>query len=89
MEFEAPTMEAVEVSVALIIWLPAVIRVAERTLLPDASVESAGSCALGSVLVKCTVPAYLVTVAFEASSAVTVKLREVPEGTLTGAVTEK
>ena len=82
-------MEAVEVSVALIIWLPAVVRVAERTLLPDASVESAGSCALGSVLVKCTVPAYLVTAAFDASSAVTVKLNDTALAALAGVLTEK
>lgn len=88
-EFDVPTIEAVAVSVEVIIWLPTVVSVAERTLLPDASVELAGSCARGSVLVKCTVPEYVVTVAFEASSAVTVKLSDVPEGTLSGALTEK
>jgi len=64
----------------VIIWLPALAIVAEKIFLPDTSIASGGSCALGSVLVKCTVPEKLDTVLFEASSAVTVKLKEVPEG---------
>ncbi len=43
MEFELPAMEAVAVSVAVITWLPAVVSVAGKTLLPDTSVESGGS----------------------------------------------
>jgi len=45
MEFELPVSEAAAVSVAVIICLPAVVTVAGKALLPDANVESGGSCA--------------------------------------------
>jgi hypothetical protein len=56
MKFELPVMEDVALSVAVIVWLPPVVRMAEKILVPDSNVESAGSCTWGSVLVKCTVP---------------------------------
>jgi hypothetical protein len=56
MDFELPEMEEAAMSVAVTVWLPAVVSVAAKTLLPDTSVESLGSCAVVSVLVKCTVP---------------------------------
>ena len=54
-EFEIPAI-AVTVSVALIVWFPAVFRVAMKDPAPLFSLESAGSAAWPSVLVKCTVP---------------------------------
>jgi hypothetical protein len=71
------------------VWLPTVSSVAKRLPVPFMSVESAGNAASVSVLVKCRVPEYVLTVVFEASSAVTVKLKAVPALTLAGAVTEK
>jgi hypothetical protein len=56
---------------------------------PFVSVEFAGRTAFPSLLVKCTVPAYPVAVALDASSAVTVKLIGVPGVAFAGAVTEK
>jgi hypothetical protein len=55
-EFEVPLIEAVTVSVAVIVWPPTVFNVAENFPVPFASVELAGSIAWPSVLVKCTVP---------------------------------
>ena len=66
-----------------------VFRVAEKLPVPFVSIEFAGRRALASVLVKCTIPEYAVTVLFEASSAVTVKLKSVPAVAEAGAVTEK
>ena len=54
-EFEIPAI-AVTVSVALKVWFPAVFRVAMKDPAPLVSMESAGSAAWPSVLVKCTVP---------------------------------
>ena len=82
-------MEAVTVSLAVIVWLPAVFSVAGKLPVPLVSVEFAGRTAWLSVLVKCTVPAYVVTVLSEASSAVTVKLKAVPAVTEAGDVTVK
>ena len=53
---EGPVREGVTVSVAVMVWLPAVSMVAEKFFVPLASVELAGSKAWASVLVKCTVP---------------------------------
>jgi hypothetical protein len=55
-EFEVPVIEAVAVSVAVMVWGPAVFRVTEKVPVPFASIELAGSTAWASVLVKCTVP---------------------------------
>jgi hypothetical protein len=49
-------IEAVTVSVAVIVWLPRVFSVTEKVSNPFVKVESAGSAAWPSVLVKCTVP---------------------------------
>ncbi len=66
------------VSVAMMVWLPEVFRVAEKVPVPFVSVELAGSTALPSVLEKWTVPAYVVAALPKESSAVTVKLNGVP-----------
>jgi hypothetical protein len=55
-DFEAPAIEAVTVSVAVMVWPPSVFSVAEKIAVPLGSVELAGSTAWTSVLVKCTVP---------------------------------
>ncbi len=49
---EVPVMLVVVVSVAVIVWLPEVLSVAEKVPTPLVSVLSAGSTALASVLVK-------------------------------------
>jgi hypothetical protein len=56
-EVEAPVIEAVTVSVAVMDWLPTVFSVAENVPVPFVSIELAGSTAWPSVLVKCAVPA--------------------------------
>jgi len=56
---------------------------------PPVSVELTGKTAWLSVLVKRTVPEYLVATLFAASSAVTVKLNDEPPVAVAGAVTEK
>jgi hypothetical protein len=91
--------EALTVSVAVMVWLPVVNSVAEKVLVPFASVVSDGSnasrpasgvLAVGkSEFVRCTVPTYVVTVLFEASRAVTVTLNAVPTVALGGTVSEK
>jgi hypothetical protein len=55
-EFEVPVIDAVTVSVAVIVWLPVVFRVAEKDPAPFARVELGGSRAWPSELVKCTIP---------------------------------
>jgi hypothetical protein len=55
-ELEVPVMEAVTVSVAVMVCTPGVFRVAEEFPTPFVSFESAGRTAWPSVLVKCTVP---------------------------------
>ena len=85
--FDVPVMEAA--SVAVIVCVPGVIKVTEKDPLPAVSVEAAGSTAWGSLLEKCTVPEYVVTVLFEASSAVTVILNATPATALPCAVIEK
>jgi hypothetical protein len=49
-------IEGVSVSVVVIVWLPAVFRVAEKVPTPSVTGELAGSKAWVSVLVKLTVP---------------------------------
>ena len=62
MVLEVPVIEAVTVSVAVIVCGPAVFNVAWKFPTPLVSVALAGRVAAPSVLVKCTVPAYPVTV---------------------------
>ena len=91
--------EGLTVSVAVMVCLPVVNSVAEKVLVPFASVVSDGSSAsrpgsgvlaVGkSELVKCMLPTYVVTVLFEASRAVTVTLNAVPTVALDGTVSEK
>ena len=54
---DAPLMEVVAVSVAVMVCVPAVLNVAENVPTPFVSVELAGSVARPSPLVKWTVPA--------------------------------
>ena len=54
---EVPVIDPLTVSVAVMVRLPAVLKVAENVPEPLLSVELAGSTAAPSVLVKCTVPA--------------------------------
>jgi hypothetical protein len=49
---EVPLIEGLTVSVAVIVWAPAVFNVAEKFPTPFVSVEFAGSTAWPSVLVK-------------------------------------
>src|SRR5205085_111567 len=84
-----PVMLGVTVSVAVIVWLPAVFNVALNVPVPFVSVESAGSVAAPSVPVKWTVPAYPVERLLNGSSAVTVKLNALPAIVDPGAVTLK
>jgi len=51
-----PVIEAVTVSVAVMVWLPPVFSVAEKVAVPFVSAEFAGSTAWPSLLVKCAVP---------------------------------
>ena len=52
-----PAIELLTVSVAVMLWFPAVFRVALKLPTPLLSVEFAGKLAAPSVLVKRTVPA--------------------------------
>lgn len=54
---EVPVIEAVTVSVAVMVRFPAVFKVATNVPAPLVSVELAGNTAAPSVLVKCTMPA--------------------------------
>jgi hypothetical protein len=65
-------------SVAVMVWLPAVSSVAVNVFVPLTNVEFAGSIANGSVLEKLTVPPYAGVVLLLRSTAVTVKLKDVP-----------
>ncbi len=51
-----PVIEEVVVSVAVIVWLPAVSSVTLKVPTPLVSVASAGKDAAASLLVKCTIP---------------------------------
>jgi hypothetical protein len=53
---EVPVIELLTVSVAVMVWLPAVFNVALKVLVPFVRVELAGSEACPSVLVNFTVP---------------------------------
>ena len=55
-EAEVPVRDGVDVSWALMVWVPAVTRVAGNDPVPLVSVVFAGRVADGSVLVKPTVP---------------------------------
>jgi hypothetical protein len=55
-EFEVPAMEAITVSVAVMVWAAAVFSVTEKVPAPFVSIELAGIAAWASLLVKCTVP---------------------------------
>jgi hypothetical protein len=76
-------------SVAVMFWFPAVVSVAENVPRPESNGIFPGSCECASLLVKCTVPEYIVVVLFEASIAVTVMLNAVPDGIFAGATTKK
>ena len=52
-----PAIDAVTVSAAVIVWLPAVFSVAEKVPTPFVNVEFTGNVAAPSLLVKWTVPA--------------------------------
>ena len=80
---------AVTLSVAVIVWFPAVMSVALKTPDPLVSVALAGRTALESLLLKLTVPEYAVVGAPLMSSAVTVTLNAVPAMVVAGTVKEK
>jgi hypothetical protein len=86
---DVPVMELVRVSVAAIVWPPAVFSVAENVPAPFVSVEFAGRTAEPSLLVKRTVPEYPAAVLLVASSAATVKLIAAPTVAEAGAETVK
>src|SRR3974390_3348712 len=89
MEPDVPVIDDVTVSVAVIVWLPAVFKVALKVPTPLVRVAFAGRTAAPSLDVKCTVPVYPVAVLFEASSAVTVNGNAEPAVAVAGALTEK
>jgi hypothetical protein len=55
-DVEVPVIEAVAVSVAVTVWVPAVFNVPEKVPVPFVKLEFAGSTAWPSVLVKLTIP---------------------------------
>ena len=57
-----PVIEALPLSVAVIVWLPAVFKVALNVPAPFVTVLLFGNVAAPSLLVKWTVPAYPVAV---------------------------
>ena len=59
---DVPVIEEFTVSVAVMVWFPAVFSVAENVPTPLVNVELAGNVAEPSLLVKCTVPEYPVAV---------------------------
>ena len=84
-----PVMDAVTVSVAVMVRGPIVVSVAAKVPAPFVSVASAGSMAAPSEDVKWTVPPYDVSVAFPASRAVTVNAIGVPAVAVAGTETLK
>jgi hypothetical protein len=60
-----PVIEAVARSVAVIVWLPPVLRVALKVPVPLVSMLLAGKIAVPSVLVNWTVPVYPVAAALD------------------------
>ena len=76
-----PVMAGFDVSVAVIVWLPAVLRVTVNVAVPssdEGKVKVPGKEAWGSVLVKSIVPVKLVSVVPLGVRAVTVRLNESP-----------
>jgi hypothetical protein len=71
-------IEGVTVSVAVMVCEPIVFRVALKFPLPPDRVAFAGSTAIGSELVKCTLPIYVAATLFAASRAETPKVKDVP-----------
>lgn len=71
-------VKADAVSVAVTVWLPAVLRVTGTVFVPFGRVESAGKAACASELVKWTAPVYPGTGLFPTSRAVTTKLMADP-----------
>src|SRR5580692_7631261 len=88
-ELVVPVMEAVTVSVAVIVWPPGVFSVTWKTPDPFVKVVFAGNTAAPSVLVKCTVPVYPGTTLLNWSAANTLTLNAVPAIALPGADTAK
>jgi hypothetical protein len=88
-ELLVPVMPATAVSVAVTVWFPAELSVAEKVPVPLVSVELEGKCAAGSVLVKCTVPLYWLAVTPKPVSAVTVIATLWPVTAVLGADIEK
>src|SRR5438067_10773540 len=82
-------MLLVTVSVAVTVWLPAVLSVTENVPVPPVRVALAGRTAWASVLVKCAVPAYPVAVFPYGSLAVTVTPTADPAVAEAGAETVK
>jgi hypothetical protein len=78
-------MDESTVSVAVMVCVPAVFNVTENVPMPAVNVASAGSVAAPSLLVKCTVPAYVASGVSEASTAVTVISNAVPAVAVPGA----
>jgi len=56
MALDVPVIAVLTVSVAVMVWLPAVLSVAEKVPAPLVNVEFAGNTAAGSLLVKWVVP---------------------------------
>src|SRR5262249_58446304 len=54
---EVPAIDGVAVSVAVSVWLPPVLNVADNVLTPFVRVEAVGRLAAPSLELKCTVPA--------------------------------
>src|SRR5258708_13744741 len=67
-----PVIDAVTVSVAVIVWLPAVSSVALNVPTPLTTAEFTAKLPAPSQLVKCTVPAYPTAMALLASTPATV-----------------
>jgi len=77
-ETEPDPPTACTVSLAVMVWLPAVLNVTWTVVVPFVRVALAGSTACGSLLVNETVPAYLVNTLPLESSAVMVIEKAVP-----------
>jgi hypothetical protein len=87
-EPEVPVIDEL-VSVTVTCLGPAAENLTLKLPTPPENVEFAGSMAPASFDVKCTVPAYVVAIAFVLSSAVTVTVIASPTIALAGALTEK
>ena len=86
---DTPVIDAVTVSVAAIVCIPAVFNTAGSVITPFNSAEFPGNTAFPSVLVKCTVPVYPVAVVFVAVERRHRDIKRVPAVAVAGAVTEK